>query len=311
MNEPLEKMAIFAAIAEHGSFTGAAQALGRSKSHVSASLSRLEEELGLQLMHRTTRSLSLTEAGKVYLKHCQELVRSAAEGRQAIRSLQEEMVGHISISASPSFGETHVYPLLSAFKELYPQVTINLDQSDGLVDLKSGDFDLAFRGGRVVNPDRGGHGLDPDLVAIPLVKGHMIVVATPDYLAAEGTPHHPDDLRHHNCIGTDFEVNNLGWPFLIDGEIKRRTVPCDFTVQRNSLIKIRTLQSHGIGWMPSYILDRELRAGELVLLLTDYQSPPFDIYLTYAYQKVLPLRQRRLVDFIKAHFADMDTIEIR
>ena len=161
MNEPFEEMAIFARIAEKGSFTAAAKSLGRSKAFVSQQLTKLEELLGIQLLFRTTRQLSLTEAGKVYLEYCQDIIRSAAAAKRSIAALQGEMTGSISISATNSFGEIIVSDVLSRFQEKYPDIRIDLDLSDEIRDLKTNDIDISIRGGSVV---------DDDLVAIPLVK---------------------------------------------------------------------------------------------------------------------------------------------
>ncbi|MBT4889801.1 MAG: LysR family transcriptional regulator [Rhodospirillales bacterium] len=297
MNEPFEEMAIFARIAEQGSFTAAAKSLGRSKAYVSQQLTKLEERLGIQLLFRTTRKLSLTEAGKVYLDYCQAIVKSATEARQSIAALQGEMTGSICLSTTSSFGEIMVSEVLSRFQEKYPEVQIDLDLSDEIKDLQAEGIDMTIRGGEVV---------DENLVAIPLVQWRMFVVATPEYLATHGTPQTPDDLKDHNCIGTKHETTNTGWPFMINGEIKRIKVDGNFTVNRNPMIKKSTLQGKGLAWLPSYVAYREIQSGELVRVLSDYDAPAFTFFLTYVYQKAIPFRNRRLIDFIKEWFEKPD-----
>ena len=135
MNDHFDEMAIFAAIAEHGSFTGAAKSLGRSKAYVSQQITKLEETLDIQLLFRTTRKVSLTEAGKVYLSYCQDIVKTAEEAKQSIAALQGEMMGNINVSAPNSFGEIVLSECLLAFQEIYPKIKINLDLSDEIKDL--------------------------------------------------------------------------------------------------------------------------------------------------------------------------------
>ena len=299
MNEPFEEMAIFARIAEKGSFTAAAKSLGRSKAFVSQQLTKLEELLGIQLLFRTTRQLSLTEAGKVYLEYCQDIIRSAAAAKQSIAALQGEMTGLISISATNSFGEIMVSDILSRFQEKYPDVQIDLDLSDDIRDLKANDIDISIRGGSVV---------DDDLVAIPLVKWQMFIVGTPFYFEKHGIPQAPDDLKAHNCIGTKYETVISGWPFMVNGEIQRIRVDGNFSVNRNPLIKQTVLQGKGLAWMPSYVVHQEVRSGQLVRVLSDFDPPAFTFYLAYVYQKAMPFRQRRLIDFIKDWFEKPDMV---
>ncbi len=301
MTEPFEEMAIFARIAEKGSFTAAANSMGRSKAYVSQQLTKLEELLGIQLIFRTTRKLSLTEAGKVYLTYCEDIIKSAVAAKQSIAALQGEMTGLIKLSAPESFGEIIVYDVLSRFQEKYPDIQIDLDLSYEMKDLKAEEIDISIRGGSFE---------DDDLVAIPLVKWQMVIVGTPAYFDQHGTPHTPDDLKRHNCIGTRYETTVSGWPFTVNGEIERFIVGGDFSVNSNPLIKRATLQGKGLAWMPSYVVHRELKSGVLVRGLSDFASPAVSFFLVYVYQKAMPLRQRRLIDFIKNWFEENDMLAL-
>ena len=294
MSEPFNEMAIFARIAEKGSFTAAAQSLGRSKAYVSQQLSNLEKILGTQLLFRSTRKLSLTEAGKVYLNYCQDIARSAAEAKRSIAALQGEMQGSISISASKSFGELLISELLLSFQQKYPNIEINLDLSDDNRNLKEEGIDLCIRGGNVV---------DDELVAIPILNWRMLTVATPLYLEKFGVPLTPEDLKTHNCIGEKYEMTELGWPYIIDGQYHRIKVTGSFTVTRNPLIKHIALLGKGLAWIPSYVVDQEIASGRLVKVLNDFDPPWTVFYLVYAYQKAIPFRQRCLIDFIKNWFS--------
>jgi DNA-binding transcriptional LysR family regulator len=295
MSEPFNEMAIFARIVEEGSFTAAAKSLGRSKAFVSQQLSQLETMLGTELLFRSTRKLSLTEAGKVYLDYCQDITKAAEEAKRAIEALQGEMKGSIAISATHSFGELIMSEVLLSFQQQYPKVHIELDLSDDIRDLKTQGIDLCIRGSNQI---------DDDLVAIPLLQWRMITVATPEYLAEHGTPATPEELRQHNCIGKKSEMQEMGWPYMIDGQFKRVKVNGDFSVPRNPLIKRLALQGRGIAWMPAFVIEQEVREGSLVKVLEAFYPPAFTFYLVYVYQKAMPLRQRRLIDFIKHWFAE-------
>mgnify|MGYP000312484658 CR=1 FL=1 len=295
MNEPFNEMAIFARIVEEGSFTAAAKSLGRSKAFVSQQLSQLETTLGTQLLFRSTRKLSLTEAGKMYLDYCQEITKAAEEAKRSIEALKGEMQGSLAVSATNSFGELIMSEVLLSFQKQYPKVSIELDLSDDTRDLKTQGFDLCIRGSNQI---------DDDLVAIPLLQWRMLTVATPQYLAEHGAPITPDELKQHNCIGKKSEMQQIGWPYMIDGQFKRVQVSGGFSVPRNPLIKRLALQGGGIAWMPAFVIEQEVREGSLVKVLEDYYPPAFTFYLVYVYQKSMPLRQRRLIDFIKQWFAE-------
>jgi DNA-binding transcriptional LysR family regulator len=301
MSEPFNEMAIFASIAEKGSFTAAAKSLGRSKAFVSQQLTRLEETLGTQLLFRTTRKLSLTEAGKVYLDYCQDIVRSAAAARQSIAALQGEMQGSISISAPNSFGEIMVSDALFSFQEKFPDIQIHLDLSDDIQDLKEQGIDLAIRDDAII---------DDDLVAIRLFNWQMFTVGTKTYLEKCGTPETPDDLKAHNCIGTKHRTRISGWSYIIDGQIQRIKVNGDFTVNRNPLIKQTTLRGKGLARMPSYVVHQEIMSGQLIRILSEYDPPPLTFHLVYVYQKAMPFRQRCLIDFFKNWFVATDMLGV-
>lgn len=294
MNEPFNEMAIFARIAEKGSFTAAARSLGRSKAFVSQQLSKLEQMLGTQLLFRSTRKLSLTEAGKVYLDYCQDIAKSAAEAKRSIAALQGKMEGLICVSTTNSLGELIISEILLSFQEKYPKIQIDLDLSDDIRDLKENRIDLCIRGGNIV---------DDELVAIPLLNWQMFTVGTPLYLEKFGTPLTPEDLKAHNCIGHKYEMTELGWPYIIDGQFKRIKVNGAFTVTRNPLIKQISLLGKGLAWMPSYVVEQEIKSGNLIRILENFDPPMSTFYLVYVYQKAIPFRQRCLIDFIKKRFS--------
>ncbi len=295
MNAPFEEMAIFAIIADKGSFTAAAAEMGRSKAYVSQQITKLEEILGLQLLFRTTRKVSLTESGRVYLGYCQQILQSAEQAKQAVAALQGEMTGEIIITAPNSFGELMAGDVLTKFQDIYPNIKINLDLSDTTRDLKTENVDIAIRGGAVV---------DEDLVAIPIASRRMLMVGSPEYLQKHGIPKVPEDLMAHNCIAYQESISLNGWPFIVDGKEVRIVVDGDFTVNRNPTIKQLALSGRGLARLPSYVLNRELKSGALIEVLEEYTQSTFRFYLVYLYQKSLPMKNRRMIDFIKSWFQE-------
>lgn len=290
-----EEMATFAAISRHGSMTGAAGELRISKAHVSQQLSRLEEHMQTKLINRTTRKLSLTESGRALLPYCNEILSTMTQAKSHLQSLQGEVRGRLSISCSGSFGKIVVSRILRDFQETYPEIEVNLDINDKLVNLTDQNIDLVFRSRRV---------LDPDLVALPLVQVRQIIVASPEYLEKHGTPTHPDDLDNHNCVGFEPELRKHGWEFMIDGKIVRKQVDGNFKVNNNGVIKDLALNGLGIAIIPSYEVMDELRAKKLRALLFEYAPPQRHMYLAYLYQRSLPQKIRSCIDFTRQWFID-------
>lgn len=294
-NNPMlfEEMSIFATIAEEGGFTAAAKKLKRSKAYISQKMNKLEDHLGLQLLFRTTRKVSLTEVGRDYLIYCQDITKTAEHADRMVASMKGEMTGRITVSAPYSFGEIMISEVLLKFQDDYPTVQVDLDLSNEIRNLKTDNVDMTIRGGRVI---------DDDLVAIPLIKRQQLVVATREYLNEFGVPQLPEDLLDHNCVGFRYEMQELGWKFLKEGELVRMQVDGKFSVNSNSLIKKLALKSQGLALIPSYVIHKELQSGELVQVLTDYCEPAFSFYLSYVYQKNLAKKNRVLIDYIKDYF---------
>ncbi|MBT6118686.1 MAG: LysR family transcriptional regulator, partial [Rhodospirillaceae bacterium] len=191
----LAGMAVFAKVVEARSFTAAAEQLGLSKSAVSKQISRLEDRLGIRLLNRTTRRLSLTEAGAAYYERCARIVAEAEAADLAITHLQSEPRGVLQVNAPMSFGIAHVAPAIPDFLERYPELRVDMTLNDRVVDLVDEGFDVAIRIGALA---------DSSLIARRLAESRMVAVAAPGYLQRHGAPDRPEDLERHNCLSYSY-----------------------------------------------------------------------------------------------------------
>lgn len=291
----LTAMAVFAGIVEAQSFSQAAERLGLSKSAVSKQLARLEERLGARLINRTTRQISLTEAGELYYRYCARILEEADAAETAVANLQDAPRGRLKINAPMSFGTMHLAPAVSAFLAKYPEVTIDLELTDSFVDLIDHGIDVAIR----ITALR-----DSTLIARRLGPAHRVVLASPDYLAKHGTPSHPRELRHHRCLIYANAPDQLNWSFEArDGPI---LVPVEGPLRCNNGEVLREAAIAGAGILidPTFISYKAIRAGRLVSILTDFGLRESHIYAVYPHRRHLSPKVRAFVDFIAGYFGD-------
>lgn len=294
----LSALHLYAVLVEAGSFTQAAGRLGCTKGHVSKQLAALERSLGVQLLHRSTRRLAPTAAGAALLPVARRLTAVDDEVRQVLDGLRDEVAGTVRVSVPVSLGETCFDEIVVGFCRQYPRVHIALDLSNGIRDLAADGIDFALRSGS--EPD-------PNLVARPLYSMEEYVCASPDYLAAAGTPDAPGELAGHACLlnlhfGEDAAASE--WLFHRGSELWRVPVQGPLACNHYSLLKKAALAGAGIARLPGYLIDDDLAGGRLVRLLADYESRRQPIFLVYAPQRALPQRTRVLIDYVRAWFAD-------
>lgn len=291
--EDLERMAIFAQVVEAKSFSAAAFRLGLSKSLISKQVTQLEKSLGARLLNRTTRTMSVTEAGAVLYDHCARIVEELDHARLAVSRLQLQPRGVLKISASVAFGTLHMVQALPEFLARFPEVTIDMVITDRFVDLADEGFDLAVR--IAENPGQ-------NLVARRLAAVHRILCATPDYFARRGVPQRPPDLVQHNCL-TYTQVNPLNrWRFWgPDGEI---TVPTSGNLRLNDdeALSQAVLGGLGIALLPTFIIGTDLQAGRLQAVLSEYISPERHIYAVYLPNRHLSAKVRTFIDHLLQRF---------
>jgi len=282
-------MEAFVRVVDAGSFSAAARHWGRSKAVVSKYVSALEEDLGVQLLRRTTRSLSLTEAGRAYRERCtgvlgeiQSLEASVREGVAAPR-------GRLRVSAPPGLASHYLHVMTKDFISRYPDVSIDLDLTHRMVDLVEENIDVAIR---VTEPR------DSSLVARRIAPVSIVAVAAPSYLRCRGTPKKPTDLREHDClVDTNFR-DQQRWRFQWKG--KAETIAVDGPLRVNDPDAIRDLAIAGLGvaLVPDFVAAEALRKGKLREVLPNTVALRWSILAVYPRRRYLPLRVRAYVDHL-------------
>lgn len=291
----LSAMAVFAAIAEAGSLTVAAERLSLSKSAVSKQLSRLEERLGARLVNRNTRQVSLTEVGTVYFEFCARILEEAEAAEAAVANLQGAPRGRLRVNAPMSFGTMHLAQALTGFAKQYPEIVVDMELTDSFVDLVDSGFDVAVRISAMQ---------DSTLIARQLAPARRMMVASPDYLARFGVPEHPRDLRDHNCLIYTLAPNPGTWTFQTD----EGTMPIQVsgTMRSNNGEVLREAAIAGIGILvdPTFITYRAIRDGRLVPVLTGFDLGQSGIHAVYPNRRHLSPKVRAFIDFLSDHFGD-------
>ncbi|MBU3738628.1 MAG: LysR family transcriptional regulator [Rhodoferax sp.] len=284
-----QEMRVFAAVVDAASFVAASEALGLSKAAVSRTVSELEHRLGVRLLHRTTRKLSLTPEGDVFLARCRDIL-SAIEASEAEISTRSVIAsGLLKVSVPVSFGLRHLAPLWSEFLDRHPQVTLDVQLADRVVDLVDEGFDLAVRIGRLP---------DSSLVSRRLASTRLVLCAAPGYLQRRGTPRHPSELAQHQVVG--YSLLSMGdlWQFTgPDGPVGVRVRPRLWSNNGDTCIAA-AVQGAGIQLQPTFLVGPQLASGELVEILPQYHSVELGIYAVYPSRKFVLPKVRAVVDFL-------------
>jgi DNA-binding transcriptional LysR family regulator len=288
----LGSIELFCLAGELGSFTAAAAAAGVTPAAVSRSVARLEERMGVRLFVRTTRQIRLTDVGRAYFEECRQALAQLIEAERMATGQQLRPVGTLRISVPTTYAHYRLLPLLPAFREQHPEVQLEVHVSNRNVDFSEEGYDLAIR---VRAP------ADSTLIARHLEDAELVVVASPDYLAARGTPAVLDDLNRHECIQFDLPSSGRRIPWLFRDQGKDVEIAGDggYVLSEDVLGGV-TLARHGAGLFQTYrfIVEDDLRDGRLVAVLPAFggRSRPFS--LLYPHGRHLPLRVRSFIDFL-------------
>ena len=289
----IDGLRTFVSVVEAGSFTAASDRLGISKKLASKYLGELEAEVGVRLLNRTTRSLSLTSAGQRFLPRAVGLVESYDQLLADVRETDRGLAGTLRVAAPVTFGELFLHEALSVFREEHPELFIDLRLSDRFVDLAAEGFDLALRIGALD---------DSALMSRRLGETDLIVVGTPDYLAAHGRPEHPNDLKHHCCIRDSNLRAGHSWPFEISGAMRRHAVTGGFQVNSATAVRSSVLRGDGLGLCPDFAVARDIASGQLQRVLVDFPSGTLGIHAVFNEARHLPARTRAALDFLATYF---------
>lgn len=293
--DTIEGMRTFVAVAGQESFTGGAKRLGISTKLASKYVAQLEERLGAQLFHRTTRSVTLTDTGRAYLQRCVPVLDQIDEMEGVVQDRQSELAGPIRITAPTGFGSRELVEAIGPFQRAHPKVMVDMRLSDQHVAIIDEGIDLAIRFGALQ---------DSTLVARKLMDMRLIVVASPGYLAEHGEPSHPQALSTHNCLLplTATDANN--WKFRIAGE--QVAIPVDGSFKANSprAIVHMAVEGLGIGRCPFYPAKPFLESGTLKILFEGEEPNPSVLYAVYPPSRHLSARIRALIDHLATWFSD-------
>lgn len=288
-----QEMRVFAAVVEANSFVNASEALGLSKQAVSRHVGDLESRLGVRLLSRTTRRLSLTDEGQRFYARCSELLAQIDEAEDEITSRGTEGKGLLKINAPLSFGLLYLAPLWPEFMRRHPKVALDVTLVDRVVDLIEEGFDVAVRIARLPSSS---------LVSRKLTSTRVVLCASPEYLRQRGLPLHPLDLADHDVLSYSLLSTGEHWEFT--GPQGRVSVKVSPRMRTNSgdTCTAAALQDLGIILQPSFMVGSHLLAGTLVELLPDYRSVELDVYAVYPSRKYLSPKVRLLIDFLVESF---------
>ena len=286
----LREIECFISVAESGSFVRAADAIGVSKTAVSRSVIELEQRLGARLFQRSTRRVSLTPAGTLYLARCKHIVQALDEADELVGSDALEATGLLRVHAPMSFGTLHLAPLWPQLLARHPALRLDVTLSDQLQDLTGESFDLAIR-----ISDR----QHPTLISRSLGATRLLACAAPSYLARHGEPMHPDELSAHAVIGYSYAADGDEWHFdSDDGPIAVRTQQARLTANNGDTCLAAARAGLGIALQPSFLLADSLRRGELVPVLQRYRLRSVGIHAVYPSRRQLPMKVRAAIDFL-------------
>jgi DNA-binding transcriptional LysR family regulator len=289
----VDSFLFFAAVVDAGSFVNAARKLGMDRSNVSRRIARLERDMGEQLLVRTTRRMRLTEMGQVFYERCAVIAAEVEEARKAVRSLRSAVRGRLHVSCPPMAGRMYFAPLFREFCRRHPDVELRVTMKNDVVDLIVDGVDIALR---VTD------GPGPTMVARELAAVRWILCATPGYLQAHGTPRVPEDLARHAWLGVRGRME-LG--FAKGSEHRRVMVTARLQCSDYAFLREAALEGLGIGLVPSYAANDEIRSGKLRPVLEDYSlapSPGGRLYAITLPSRYVPTQVRALLDFLKESF---------
>lgn len=293
--ESFNAIPIFIAVADHGGFSRAAGELGISKSAVSKRITQLEDQLGARLFHRSTRKLSLTEAGQRFYEYAAQANRSAQQAEDAVHELKGEPRGVLKIQLPMTLGQMHITPLIPEFLQRYPHLEIDLVMDDRHINLVEQGYDLAVRAGDMP---------DSNLIARHLATLHSIVCTSPAYLETFRKEHNqalenPEQLSLANCITYSYSSNADIWQFSDKNEKQHKIkVTGNYRVNNSAALKQALSAGVGIARLPTFTVGEAIQNKELVALFQDFTMPSKSLYAVYPEREYLPIKVRTFLDFL-------------
>jgi DNA-binding transcriptional LysR family regulator len=293
--DKLKQIETFIEVAEKGSLARAGLSQKISPAMLGRRIDALEKRLGVKLMHRTTRHLTLTEEGVAYLDQCTRLMHELDKAEQQIGEGRHRATGHLVVSAPASFGRRHVASHAPAFVRVNPEVRLSFNLTDQVVDLVREGYDLGIRIGGSI---------DPSFVAVKLAGNRRVVCGTPDYFARHGVPQTLEDLARHNCLAFNLQGGQQrGWYFQKAGKPVTVKVAGNLDCNDGELLHSWGSAGLGLAWRSTWEIQPQLASGELITVLDEFALPDYDIMAVYPQQRHLPVRVRLFIDMLKETYA--------
>lgn len=294
MKATSEELMIFVAVVESGSFSRAAERLGQANSAISRAIKKLESKLGVNLLNRTTRQLSLTEEGERYFRRVQGVLQDMAAAETEVMETKLTPRGMLRIDAATPVMLHFLMPMIKPFRERYPEITLSLVSSETFINLIERKVDVAIRVGKLT---------DSSLRARPIFTSYRKLIASPDYLARCGIPETAEDLKNHTCLGFTEPVSLNTWPVAaIDGQLYE--IDCSISCNSGETLKHLCLSGNGIASLSDFMIAKELESGELVEVLASKRLPvetPFSA--VYYSDRAVSTRIRAFIDFVSEYLA--------
>ena len=292
----LKQIESFVAVATKGSLTASAATEGVAPAVIGRRIDALEERLGVKLLLRSTRRISLTHEGSAFLEDCQRILADITNAEASVSAGGVKASGHLRVTAPAGFGRRHVAPLVPGFLALHPEVGLSLNLSDRVVDIVHEGFDCAVRVGDMP---------DSSLVSVRLADNRRLCVAAPAYLKRAGTPKSPTELQRHECLTLSSDASQTrGWAFSVDGAVTHLRPNGRLDCSDGQVLHDWCVQGLGVAWRSTWEVDDDIASNRLVSLLDDFAAPPNGIYALFPQRKHLPLRVRLWIDFLKHSWAD-------
>lgn len=291
--DKLNAMQLFVRVVDTGSFTAAAEQLDMSRAMASKLVRTLEQQLGVRLLNRTTRNLSLTGTGETYYQRATDILAQIAQAEAEADASQTQARGRLRVAAPMSFGVRHLAPALAQFQLRHPGIALDLRLNDRVIDLIEEGFDLAIRIGRLA---------DSSLIARRLAPCRLVLVASPDYLKRHGTPVHPQDLAQHNCIGYSLAARRDEWTFQRDDNVVRMRTTGNLRVNNGDVIVRAASDGIGLAILPTFIAHTDIEQHRLVRVLDNWLIPELAIHAVYTHSRTLPAKTRTLIEFLGERF---------
>ena len=288
-------MRVFAAVVDAGSFAGAAEKLELSRGMTSRYVAQVERHLGVRLLNRTTRRLSLTEAGQDYYQRANQVLGLVEDAERSAAQGVAEPRGNLRINTSVAFGARHLGPVVTAYLQRFPHVKAELTLNDRMVDLVDEGFDVAVRIARKV---------DPGLVARPIGQARVMACASPGYLKKHGTPRTPEELARHNCMSYAHTGQQHQWRFSRGGRGRKVVVTGNFNANNGDILCSAAASGLGVILQPTFLAHELLRDGLLVRILDGWEPEGYTIYAVYPSRQFLTPKVRTFIDFLIDRFGD-------